>query len=301
MAPVIVDFNPADDVMRLIGAAFPALTTAGTLAPTAFGTGASAAGAAVRIIHDPGTGILRYDADGNGPGASVRFARLLNADGCLFGVAPDDASLSRGPTNFRSWSAQKSVGRRLLPQRQAAEAAVNLSKLRHPDLDGREQLPLILDHANGVRHDNRPDNLRYLCPNCDSLQTVTRGGANRGRVQDVAETCSGRKIRVSLVRFRPWPPFLPLSVTFVRHHSLSFKKLQQLRDFSQQVSSAAFESVPRASLLAFTRLWPCRSLPRSPCPNCLCLSGSPFRGPTVHSIPPIVRLACFEFPARPRC
>jgi Ca2+-binding RTX toxin-like protein len=75
----IVDFNPADDVIRLIGAAFPALTTAGTLAPTAFGTGASAAGAAVRIIHDPGTGILRYDADGNGPGASVRFARLLNA------------------------------------------------------------------------------------------------------------------------------------------------------------------------------------------------------------------------------
>jgi Ca2+-binding RTX toxin-like protein len=75
----IVDFNPADDVIRLIGAAFPALTTAGTLAQAAFGTGASATTAAVRIIHDPGTGILRYDADGNGPGASVRFARLLNA------------------------------------------------------------------------------------------------------------------------------------------------------------------------------------------------------------------------------
>jgi hypothetical protein len=43
-------------------------------------------------------------------------------------------------------------------------------------------LPLILDHVNGNRHDNRPDNLRYLCPNCDS-QLDTRGGANKGRVK----------------------------------------------------------------------------------------------------------------------
>ena len=75
----IVDFNPADDVIRLIGAAFPALPNAGTLSAAEFGTGGSASGPAIRIIYDPATGILRYDADGNGPGASVRFARLLNA------------------------------------------------------------------------------------------------------------------------------------------------------------------------------------------------------------------------------
>jgi hypothetical protein len=43
-------------------------------------------------------------------------------------------------------------------------------------------LPLILDHVEGVRQDNRPSMLRYLCPNCDS-QLETRGGRNKGRVR----------------------------------------------------------------------------------------------------------------------
>jgi hypothetical protein len=47
--------------------------------------------------------------------------------------------------------------------------------------NGRE-LPLILDHVNGVARDNQPGNLRYLCPNCDA-QLPTRGGKNKGRVQ----------------------------------------------------------------------------------------------------------------------
>ncbi|MCY2953316.1 MAG: hypothetical protein NTU53_15255 [Planctomycetota bacterium] len=42
-------------------------------------------------------------------------------------------------------------------------------------------LPLILDHVDGVRADNRPSKLRYLCPNCDA-QLPTRGGRNKGRV-----------------------------------------------------------------------------------------------------------------------
>ncbi len=41
----------------------------------------------------------------------------------------------------------------------------------------------ILDHINGNRNDNRPENLRYLCPNCDS-QLSTRGGGNKGRVKN---------------------------------------------------------------------------------------------------------------------
>ncbi len=44
-------------------------------------------------------------------------------------------------------------------------------------------LSLILEHANGVNTDNRPSNLRLLCPNCDSQNSSTRGGANAGRVQ----------------------------------------------------------------------------------------------------------------------
>jgi hypothetical protein len=45
-----------------------------------------------------------------------------------------------------------------------------------------EILPLILDHINGNNSDDRPKNLRLLCPNCNS-QLKTSGGANKGRVE----------------------------------------------------------------------------------------------------------------------
>lgn len=44
-----------------------------------------------------------------------------------------------------------------------------------------DPLCLILDHTNGVRADNNPENLRYLCPNCNA-QLPTHGGKNKGRV-----------------------------------------------------------------------------------------------------------------------
>ena len=44
-----------------------------------------------------------------------------------------------------------------------------------------ESLRLILDHINGVHGDNRPKNLRFLCPNCNSQQ-ATHGGGNKGKV-----------------------------------------------------------------------------------------------------------------------
>ena len=74
----ITDFTPADDEMRLVGEFFPALSTAGTLPAAAFGLGVAAATAADRILYDSATGILRYDPDGTGPMASVRFGTLLN-------------------------------------------------------------------------------------------------------------------------------------------------------------------------------------------------------------------------------
>ncbi len=74
----IVNFSPADDVMRLIGAAFPGLSTAGTLPAAEFRNGAAAQTAAHRILYDPATGVLRYDADGTGPVASVRVATFSN-------------------------------------------------------------------------------------------------------------------------------------------------------------------------------------------------------------------------------
>lgn len=56
-----------------------------------------------------------------------------------------------------------------------------------------KSLPLILDHINGNSRDNSPENLRYICPNCDAL-LPTRGGANRGRV---SEALDGKYILMS--------------------------------------------------------------------------------------------------------
>ncbi len=46
--------------------------------------------------------------------------------------------------------------------------------------DGR--IPLELDHINGIRKDNRLENLRILCPNCHSLQPTHRGRNKRTRL-----------------------------------------------------------------------------------------------------------------------
>lgn len=40
-------------------------------------------------------------------------------------------------------------------------------------------IPVHLDHIDGNYKNNRPENLRFLCPNCHAL-TSNYGGANRG-------------------------------------------------------------------------------------------------------------------------
>lgn len=45
-----------------------------------------------------------------------------------------------------------------------------------------EEIVLRLDHENGVHNDHRLQNLRFLCPNCDSQQP-TYSGRNVKRKQ----------------------------------------------------------------------------------------------------------------------
>lgn len=45
-----------------------------------------------------------------------------------------------------------------------------------------KSLCLELDHINGVSHDNRPQNLRFLCPNCHTQSDTFRGrNINNGK------------------------------------------------------------------------------------------------------------------------
>jgi serralysin len=69
----VTDFNVADDKIELDHLIFSTLPI-GTLADAAFYIGATAHDANDRIIYDPSTGALYYDADGNGAGAATEFA-----------------------------------------------------------------------------------------------------------------------------------------------------------------------------------------------------------------------------------
>jgi Zn finger protein HypA/HybF involved in hydrogenase expression len=46
------------------------------------------------------------------------------------------------------------------------------------DIWNGARMPLILDHINGVNNDNRVENLRFVCSNCDS-QLPTYKSRNR--------------------------------------------------------------------------------------------------------------------------
>ena len=45
-----------------------------------------------------------------------------------------------------------------------------------------KKLPLILDHINGINNDNRLENLRFVCSNCDSqLPTYKNRRGSKGK------------------------------------------------------------------------------------------------------------------------
>jgi len=49
------------------------------------------------------------------------------------------------------------------------------------DIWNGKKLVMVLDHINGVNNDNRIENLRMLCPNCNSQQNTFCGKKNKGR------------------------------------------------------------------------------------------------------------------------
>ena len=88
-----------------------------------------------------------------------------------------------------------------------------------------EKMSLILDHINGVHNDNRIENLRIVCPNCNAT-FPTHGGRNRKKinktlisqrkverpsyeqlnkeVEEMGYSATGRKYGVSDNAIRKW-------------------------------------------------------------------------------------------------
>lgn len=94
----IIDYSVPDDTIVLLRSIFSGIAADGKLAASAFQLGTAANDSLDRIVYDQSSGFIRYDADGNGAGAAVLFARvtagtaLTNADfsaaSTALGVAP---------------------------------------------------------------------------------------------------------------------------------------------------------------------------------------------------------------------
>ena len=72
----ITDYRPNYDTIGLENSVFTALTTTGQLSSSAFHSGSAAHDASDRIVYNPATGALIYDADGTGKIAPVLFALI---------------------------------------------------------------------------------------------------------------------------------------------------------------------------------------------------------------------------------
>ena len=57
------------------------------------------------------------------------------------------------------------------------------------------KLVLVLDHINGVHDDNRLENLRFLCPNCNSQQPTFCRGATKMLTPRTCSLCGRRIVR----------------------------------------------------------------------------------------------------------
>jgi hypothetical protein len=79
---------------------------------------------------------------------------------------PHDKLFIANSTTQRSTVRKRIVSHNLLPY---YCAVCGIAEWRNT------QLSLVLDHINGINNDHRLENLRWLCPNCNSLQDTFAG------------------------------------------------------------------------------------------------------------------------------
>jgi 5-methylcytosine-specific restriction endonuclease McrA len=84
-----------------------------------------------------------------------------------------------------------------------------------------QDLSLILDHINGISNDHRLENLRFLCPNCNS-QTSTFSGRNKKNTLDDYSCNSKHKSKSLPQKFKIEDDYL---LSLVDFNKISFTKI----------------------------------------------------------------------------
>lgn len=98
-------------------------------------------------------------------------------------------------TKHSSYS-RKHLKRRLIEEGLLTEKCQNCGQ---PNFWQGMSLVLVLDHINGIRDDHRLENLRLLCPNCNS-QTLTFAGRNNKKENPKCCKCGQDRSRKSVLK-----------------------------------------------------------------------------------------------------
>lgn len=88
-------------------------------------------------------------------------------------------------------------------------------------------LVLILDHINGINNDHRLENLRFLCPNCNS-QTSTFAGRNNKKKMKICPSCNISYAGYGKICRKCWMSSQPVKFNITKEE---LEKLKEKKSF----------------------------------------------------------------------